>query len=89
MSTSSSIDTSIGAGQALRMRPPHVVMDLERLGSLHQSRLSFMRSLVRKIMREGWQIEPRRFELDADGYGTVIYRVQTTGDLFNFILFSH
>ncbi len=88
MSTSSSIDTSIGAGQALRMRPPHVVMDLERLGSLHQSRLSFMRSLVRKIMREGWQIEPRRFELDADGYGTVIYRVQTTGDLFSFVLFS-
>jgi hypothetical protein len=88
MSTSSSIDTGIGANQALRMRPPHVVMDLERLGSLHQSRLSFMRSLVRKIMREGWQIEPRRFELDAEGYGTVIYRVQTTGDLFSFVLFS-
>ncbi len=88
MSTSSSTDTSISAGQTLRMRPPHVVMDLERLGSLHQSRLSFMRSLVRKIMREGWQIEPTRFDLDSDGYGTVIYRIQTNADLFSFVLFS-
>lgn len=88
MSTSSSIDPISSAGHALRMRPPHVVMDLERLGSLHQSRLSFMRSLVRKIMREGWQIEPRRFELDDEGYGTVIYRIQTSDDLFSFVLFS-
>ena len=88
MSTPSSIDIAGGGAQALRLRPPHLVMDLARLGSLHQSRLSFMRSLVRKIMREGWRIEPRRFELDAEGYGTVIYRIQTTGDLFSFVLFS-
>lgn len=88
MSISSSTDTGIGTGQTLRMRPPHVVMDLERLGSLHQSRLSFMRSLVRKIMREGWEIMPTRFDLDAEGYGTVIYRIQTSSDLFSFVLFS-
>lgn len=88
MRTPSSIDIAGGGAQALRLRPPHLVMDLARLGSLHQSRLSFMRSLVRKIMREGWRIEPRRFELDAEGYGTVIYRIQTSGDLFSFVLFS-
>lgn len=88
MSTPSSIDPAKRGAQAIRLRPAHVVMDLERLGSLHQNRLSFMRCLVRKIMREGWQIEARRFELDAEGYGTVVYRVQTTGDLFSFVLFS-
>ncbi|MBS7663239.1 hypothetical protein I0D00_15005 [Pseudomonas lalucatii] len=88
MSTPSSIEPGIGGASALRLRPPHVVMDLERLGSLHQSRLSFMRCLVRKIMREGWRIEARRFELDEQGYGTVIYRIQTSGDLFSFVLFS-
>ncbi|QLC74351.1 hypothetical protein LPB260_27095 [Pseudomonas sp. LPB0260] len=88
MSTPSSIDAASGGAQSLRMRPAHVVMDLERLGSLHQSRLSFMRCLVRKIMREGWRIEPRRFDLDDQGYGTVIYRIQTSGDLFSFVLFS-
>lgn len=88
MSTLSSIDPAQEQTAVLRLRPANVVMDLERLGSLHQSRLSFMRSLVRKIMREGWQIQPRRFDLDADGYGTVIYRVQTRQDLFSFVLFS-
>ncbi|UTW08572.1 hypothetical protein [Pseudomonas benzenivorans] len=88
MSTPSSIDPGTSGASTLRLRPPHVVMDLERLGSLHQSRLSFMRCLVRKIMREGWRIEPRRFELDDQGYGTVIYRIQTSGDLFSFVLFS-
>ncbi|MDM8349051.1 hypothetical protein P8H27_09060 [Pseudomonas sp. sp1636] len=88
MTTSSSNHPAMQGAQALPMRPASVVMDLERLGSLHQSRLSFMRSLVRKIMREGWRIEPRRFELDAEGYGSVIYRVQTEGDLFSFVLFS-
>ena len=88
MSIPSSVDSAKPVAQEIRLRPAHVVMDLERLGSLHQSRLSFMRSLVRKIMREGWQIEARRFELDAEGYGTVVYRVQTSGDLFSFVLFS-
>jgi hypothetical protein len=88
MSTSSSTHSAEHGAHALPMRPASVVMDLERLGSLHQSRLSFMRSLVRKIMREGWRIEARQFELNAEGYGTVIYRVQTSADLFSFVLFS-
>lgn len=88
MSTPSSIDPAIHGAPAIRMRPAHVVMNLERLGSLHQSRLSFMRSLVRRIMRERWQVEPRCFALDDEGYGTVIYRVRTSADLFSFVLFS-
>ena len=70
------------------MRPAGHVMDLERLGSLHQSRLSFMRALVRRIMRERWRIDASRFELDADGHGTAIYRIHTPNGLFSFVLFS-
>ena len=70
------------------MRPAGQVMDLERLGSLHQSRLSFMRALVRRIMRERWRIDASRFELDADGHGTAIYRIHTPNGLFSFVLFS-
>ena len=32
------------------------VMRLERMGSFHQTRLSFMRSLLRRIAREGWHL---------------------------------
>ncbi|WP_028629292.1 hypothetical protein [Metapseudomonas resinovorans] len=88
MSTPSIVESGLPEAATPYMRPAHLVMDLERLGSLHQSRLSFMRSLVRRIMREQWQIEAPRFELDADGYGTVIYRIRTRGDLFSFVLFS-
>ena len=70
------------------MRPAGQVMDLERLGSLHQSRLSFMRALVRRIMRERWRMDASRFELDADGHGTAIYRIHTPNGLFSFVLFS-
>jgi hypothetical protein len=63
-------------------------MNLDRLGAMHQSRLSFMRTLVRRIMRERWQIEPARFELDAQGYGTVVYEVKAPHGLFSFVLFS-
>ncbi|MDH4584450.1 hypothetical protein E8F20_21560 [Pseudomonas sp. BN415] len=88
MSTPSIMESSLPEAATPYMRPAHLVMDLERLGSLHQSRLSFMRSLVRRIMREQWKIEAPRFELDADGYGTVIYRIRTRNDLFSFVLFS-
>ncbi|WP_031384120.1 hypothetical protein [Modicisalibacter zincidurans] len=61
----------------LHYRPAERVMDLERLGSLHASRLSFVRSLVRQMARERWQISRVRFALDEEGYGTAIYRLQT------------
>ncbi|MDH4564122.1 hypothetical protein E8F06_24220 [Pseudomonas sp. BN411] len=88
MSTPSIMESGLPEAASLPMRPASLVMDLERLGSLHQSRLSFMRSLVRRIMRERWQIDAQRFDLDAEGYGTVIYRIRTPRDLFSFVLFS-
>lgn len=88
MTTPAAINTSLRGDNALPLRPASQVMDLERLGAMHQSRLSFMRTLVRKIMRERWQIEPARFDLDPDGYGTVVYEVKAPDGLFSFVLFS-
>ncbi|MEZ5593498.1 MAG: hypothetical protein R3F53_23435 [Gammaproteobacteria bacterium] len=59
------------------LRPPATVMRLQRLGSFHQTRLSFMRCLLRRIAQEDWRLTRALFELDADGYGTVVYRVAT------------
>ncbi len=88
MTTAAAIQNALRGDNALPLRPASQVMDLERLGALHQSRLSFMRTLVRRIMRERWQIEPARFDLDAEGYGTVVYEVQAPNGLFSFVLFS-
>lgn len=88
MTTPAAIQAALRGSNALPLRPAHQVMDLERLGAMHQSRLSFMRTLVRRIMRERWQIEPVKLTLDHQGYGTVIYEICAPHGLFSFVLFS-
>lgn len=73
----------------LQMRPASQVMQLERLGSFHQSRLSFMRTLVRRMVAENWQISSPVFDLDGQGYGTVVYQVEAKYGTFSYVLFSH
>ncbi|MES1937250.1 hypothetical protein [Salinisphaera hydrothermalis] len=70
------------------LRPARQVMQLPRLGSLFQTRLSFTRSLVRQMLAERWQIETQRFALDDEGYGEAVYRIQTPGGIYSFVLFS-
>ena len=42
-------------------------MRLARLGSFHQCRLSFMRTLLRRLKRERWTFERPIFEIDESG----------------------
>ena len=73
----------------LKLRDPKLVMKLNRLGAFHQTRISFVRSLVRQIVREGWQIEPIQFELDDNGFGTAVYKITATqNELYTIVLFS-
>ncbi|MCH8529394.1 MAG: hypothetical protein LAT65_00955 [Saccharospirillum sp.] len=80
--------TQVDSHPHWRLRPAEQVMRLERLGSLHASRLSFCRSLVRQMARENWQITTTRFDLDAQGHGTVIYRLKTPSQLYHGVVFS-
>ncbi|MEM7359169.1 MAG: hypothetical protein AAF431_08730 [Pseudomonadota bacterium] len=73
----------------LPLRDPQTVMDIKRLGSMHQSRLSFMRALMRKVMREQWSIQTERMDLDKSGYGSVVYRVSAGENRYSFVAFSH
>ncbi|NHH99883.1 hypothetical protein [Oceanimonas sp. MB9] len=82
------IKASLRGPNALPLRPADQVMDLERLGAMHQSRLSFMRTLVRRIMLERWQVNIARQELCAEGYGALIYEINTPQGLFSFVIFS-
>lgn len=88
MTTHAAIQASMRGDNSMPLRPADQVMNIERLGALHQSRLSFMRTLVRRIFRERWNIEPARFDLDAQGYGTVVYEINAPHGLFSFVLFS-
>ena len=71
------------------LRPPGEVMRLSRLGRFHPTRLSFARTLVRRMAREGWRIETALRELDDEGYGRVAYDVRTPAGVLGFAAFSH
>lgn len=72
----------------LALRPASQVMDLARLGSHFQSPLSFVRSSMRRMMNQRWQIQRSRFDLDAQGFGTAIYRIDTPHGHYHCVLFS-
>ena len=58
------------------------------LSAFKASRLSFLRLVVRRMVRERWRIEPHRFELDDRGRGTVIYRLLNPGPTLYFVVYS-
>lgn len=73
---------------SIPIRPPSEVMKLERLGSFHPTRLSFTRVLVRRMNKEGWRIHLHQKNLDENGYGHLIYLIDTPSGLLSFIAYS-
>lgn len=74
---------------AAPMRPPSVVMRLARLGSFHQTRLSFMRVLLRRLEREGWGFDRTRFDLDPRGNGVAVYRARGPKRSYSLVAFGN
>ncbi|EPJ8755994.1 MULTISPECIES: hypothetical protein [Pseudomonas] len=70
------------------MRPASQVMDLARLGSHFQSPLSFVRSSMRRMMQQHWHIQRSCFDLDGQGFGTAIYRIDTPNGHYHCVIFS-
>jgi len=70
------------------MRPPEQVMRLDRMGSSHQTRLSFMRSLIRRMSKESWKFECLRRDIDSDGFGVSVYAVTTPLRTYSLIAFT-
>ena len=71
------------------LRDPATVMRLKRLGSFHQSRLSFMRILTRRMAREGWTFKRKSFDFDAKGVGHGVYQVNTGTRTYSMVAFGH
>jgi len=64
-------------------------MRLSRMGASFPTRLSFMRSLLRRMHRENWWFEQRRFDLDVQGFGTVVLTAHTPSRAYSLVAFSH
>ena len=70
----------------IELRQPEDVMKLSRLGSFHQSKLSFLRSFIREF--KNWEFNRDIFDLDKDGYGVAVYSVRKNKRVYSLICFS-
>lgn len=73
----------------LALRTPSEVMRLSRLGAFHQTRLSFLRAMLRRLEREGWRCTRPRFEIDAKGVGVAVYTVAGPQHTYSLVAFAH
>ena len=51
----------------VRLRDPKILMKLSKLGSFHQSKLSFLRSFLNEF--KDWDYNRDLFQIDEKGYG--------------------
>jgi hypothetical protein len=71
------------------LRAPAQVMRLSRLGSFHQTRLSFMRQLLRRLVNDSWQFERTQWQVDSNGVGTAVYTASGPERSYSLIAFAH
>ena len=76
------------ADGAPQLRPPGEVMRLERMGASFPTRLSFMRQLVRRMIRERWRFERVRLDLDHNGTGRTLHAVHGPHRTYSLVGFS-
>jgi len=73
----------------LAFRPPEQVMRLARLGAFHQTRLSFLRAMLRWAKRENWKFDRPVWRFDSRGVGVAVYTVQTPERHYSLVAFGH
>ena len=71
----------------VNLRNPNTIMKLSRLGSFHQSKLSFLRSFLDEF--KDWEYRRDLFDLDSNGYGTAIYSFKKKERIYSLVCFAN
>ena len=71
----------------IQLRDPKIIMKLSRLGSFHQSKLSFLRSFLKEF--KNWDYKQDLFDLNELGYGTAIYSLKKNKRIYSLICFAN
>ena len=69
------------------LRNAESVMAPERLGAMHQTRISFVRTLIRKMAQQQWQVTKHDWQLCPRGFGHVIYKLATPTHVYHLVVF--
>ncbi|NAW56306.1 MULTISPECIES: hypothetical protein [unclassified Vibrio] len=71
----------------VKLRDADIVMAPDRLGAMHQNRISFVRSLIRKMASQEWQVSKHEWQLCPRGFGHVIYKLVTPAHVYHLVVF--
>ena len=71
----------------VELRDTNTIMKLSRLGSFHQSKLSFLRSFLSEF--KDWDYNRDLFNLDKDGYGEAIYSFKKKDRVYSLVCFAN
>lgn len=79
-----------GLEETTHLRTPSEVMNLERMGSAFPNRISFLRILLRRLVKEKWITSRRLWQMDNAGFGTAVYELKgPRKHKYSLICFSH
>ena len=70
------------------LRPADEVMRLERMGAFFPTRLSFMRSLIRRLALEKVTVTRPVWEISDTGFGRAVYSLEFGGHVYSLIAYS-
>ena len=71
----------------VELRDTNIIMKLSRLGSFHQSKLSFLRSFLDEF--KDWEYKNNLFDLDENGYGTAVYSLKKKDRIYSLVCFAN
>ncbi len=71
----------------ISLRDPKKIMKLSKLGSFHQSKLSFLRSFLKEF--KNWKYNRDLFDLDENGFGRAVYSFSKNKRNYSLICFAN
>ena len=71
----------------VNLREPKEVMKLSKLGSFHQSKLSFLRSFLNEF--KDWEYKKDLFNLNENGHGIAIYSFKKNKRVYSLVCFAN
>ena len=71
----------------VELRDPNQIMKLSRLGSFHQSKLSFLRSFLNEFKE--WEYKRDLFNLNENGFGEAVYSFKKNKRVYSLVCFAN
>ena len=71
----------------VKLRDPKELMKLSKLGSFHQSKLSFLRSFLKEF--KDWEYKRDLFELNEKGHGRAVYSFSKKNRTYSLVCFAN